>query len=84
MKNPVQVAEAQVAFDCWIQELEENHQPEHINECKNKFYQELGDTLKHNYQRCNIWVISSDLENIKMIGLKPNKKIKRGIRSIIV
>lgn len=44
MKNPVQVAEAQVAFDCWIQELEENHQPEHVNECKNKFYQEIAET----------------------------------------
>lgn len=42
----------------------------------NEFYRRLGDTLKHNYQGCTVWIISSDVENIKMIGLKPSKKIK--------
>ena len=42
----------------------------------NEFYQKIGDTLKHKYKGCSVWLISSDLENLKMIGLKPSKKIK--------
>ncbi len=42
----------------------------------NDFYEKIGSTLKHNYEGCTVWLISSDIENIKMIGLKPNKKIK--------
>ena len=42
----------------------------------NDFYENIGSTLKHNYEGCTVWLISSDIENLKMIGLKPNKKIK--------
>ena len=42
----------------------------------NDFYEKVGTTLKHNYQGCTIWLISSDIENMKLIGLKPNLKIK--------
>jgi putative N6-adenine-specific DNA methylase len=42
----------------------------------NEFYQKIGDTLKHNYQGCTVWLISSDIENLKMIGHKPSTKIK--------
>ena len=42
----------------------------------NDFYEKLGTTLKHNYKGCTIWLISSDIENIKFIGLRPSKKIK--------
>ena len=42
----------------------------------NEFYQRIGDTLKHNYQGSSVWLISSDLQNLKMIGLRPSKKIK--------
>ena len=42
----------------------------------NDFYEKIGSTLKHNYEGCTVWLISSDIENLKMIGLKPNKKIK--------
>jgi putative N6-adenine-specific DNA methylase len=41
-----------------------------------EFYQKIGDTLKHNYEGCTVWIISSDIENLKMIGLKPSRKIK--------
>ena len=44
-------------------------------EVKN-FYDKLGTTLKHNYEGCTVWIISSDIENMKLIGLKPDKKIK--------
>jgi len=32
--NPTMSAFTQAMYDCWIQELEENFQPEHIAECK--------------------------------------------------
>ena len=42
----------------------------------NDFYEEVGTTLKHKYQGCSIWLISSDIENMKFIGLRPSRKIK--------
>ena len=42
----------------------------------NEFYEKVGDSLKNNYKDCTVWLISSDLENLKMIGLKPSKKIE--------
>ena len=42
----------------------------------NEFYEKVGDTLKNNYMNCTVWLISSDIENLKMIGLKPTKKIE--------
>ncbi len=42
----------------------------------NDFYEKVGATLKHKYQGCSIWLISSDIENMKFIGLRPSRKIK--------
>ena len=42
----------------------------------NEFYEKVGDTLKNKYMNCTVWLISSDIENLKMIGLKPTKKIE--------
>ncbi len=36
-KKPIEAAQAQVSFDCWIQELEENRQPEDIAACREGF-----------------------------------------------
>jgi len=38
-------------------------------------YKMLGDTLKHNFKGYKAWVISSDLPVLKLIGLKPSKKL---------
>jgi outer membrane protein OmpA-like peptidoglycan-associated protein len=35
--KPTDAAEAQVAFDCWMEEQEENRQPDHIAECRERF-----------------------------------------------
>ncbi|MDJ0685929.1 MAG: OmpA family protein [Alphaproteobacteria bacterium] len=35
--NPAQAAGAQAAFECWMQELEENRQPEDIEACQKDF-----------------------------------------------
>ena len=34
---PTEAARAQVMFDCWMQEQEEDHQPSHINQCREAF-----------------------------------------------
>ena len=39
-------------------------------------YQQLGDTFKRKYGKdCEVWLITSDFEAMKHIGLKPSKKI---------
>lgn len=40
-----------------------------------EFYKSLGDTLKTKYDGWDAWIISSDVEAMKFIGLKPAKKI---------
>lgn len=41
--NPTRAADAQVYFDCWMQEQEENWQPEDITRCRDSFYAALDD-----------------------------------------
>ncbi len=42
----------------------------------NAMYQQLGDTFKRRYGKdCEVWLITSDFEAMKHIGLKPSKKI---------
>ncbi|MCX6281944.1 MAG: THUMP domain-containing protein [Bacteroidetes bacterium] len=40
------------------------------------FYKMIGNVLKRKYSGYKAWVISSDLEAIKFIGLKPSRKIR--------
>ncbi|MBQ9586791.1 MAG: RNA methyltransferase [Bacteroidales bacterium] len=43
----------------------------------NELYTKLGDTFKRLYgERCEVWLISSDFNAIKHIGLHPSKKIQ--------
>ncbi|KGO83650.1 DNA methylase [Flavobacterium beibuense F44-8] len=41
-----------------------------------RFYRELGDTLKQGYPNTNAWFITANLEALKYVGLKPSRKIK--------
>ena len=41
-----------------------------------RFYREVGDTLKQNYPGTNAWFITGNLEALKFVGLKPSRKIK--------
>jgi putative N6-adenine-specific DNA methylase len=41
-----------------------------------RFYRELGDTLKLNYPNTNAWFITANLDALKFVGLKPSRKIK--------
>ncbi|NNK68837.1 MAG: class I SAM-dependent RNA methyltransferase [Flavobacteriaceae bacterium] len=40
------------------------------------FYSQLGTTLKHGYPGTNAWFITSNLEGLKHVGLRPSRKIK--------
>ncbi len=40
------------------------------------FYKEIGDTLKQSYPNTAAWFITSNLEAIKHVGLRPSRKIK--------
>ena len=41
-----------------------------------EFYGKIGDTLKKEYPNTNAWFITSELEAIKNVGLRPSRKIK--------
>ena len=40
------------------------------------FYENIGNTLKKNYPGTQAWFITSNLEALKYVGLKPSRKIK--------
>lgn len=40
------------------------------------FYGNIGDTLKQNYPGTDAWFITSNLEALKFVGLRPSRKIK--------
>lgn len=40
------------------------------------FYKQIGDTLKQGYPNTNAWFITSNLEALKYVGLRPSRKIK--------
>lgn len=41
-----------------------------------RFYREIGDTLKQSYPGTNAWFITANIEALKFVGLKPSRKIK--------
>ena len=49
---------------------------ERLNIDMPKFYEAIGDTLKQNYPGTSAWFITSNLESIKHVGLRPSRKIK--------
>jgi putative N6-adenine-specific DNA methylase len=41
-----------------------------------EFYTSIGDTLKRGYPGTEAWLITSNLEALKFVGLRPSRKIK--------
>ncbi|NAS32793.1 class I SAM-dependent RNA methyltransferase [Flavobacteriaceae bacterium R38] len=41
-----------------------------------EFYASIGDTLKQEYPNTDAWFITSNLEALKHVGLRPSRKIK--------
>jgi len=39
------------------------------------FYKQIGDTLKQNYPNTDAWFITSNLDALKHVGLRPSRKI---------
>ena len=40
-----------------------------------EFYKKIGDTLKHNYAGSTAWLITSDIDALKNVGLRTSKRI---------
>lgn len=49
---------------------------ERIEITDGEFYKKIGDTFKKSYPNTLAWLISSDTESVKKIGLRPSRKIK--------
>ena len=49
---------------------------ERLNIELERFYREVGDTLKQKYPNTNAWFITANLEALKYVGLRPSRKIK--------
>lgn len=49
---------------------------ERIEITDDEFYRKIGDTFKKGYPNTLAWLISSDLDAVKKIGLRPSRKIK--------
>lgn len=49
---------------------------ERLNIEMERFYREIGDTMKQNYPGTNVWFITANLEALKFVGLRPSRKIK--------
>ncbi len=49
---------------------------ERLNLDMEEFYASIGDTLKKKYPATDAWFITSNLEALKFVGLRPSRKIK--------
>lgn len=49
---------------------------ERLNLDMEEFYGSVGDTLKRSYPGTEAWFITSNLEALKYVGLRPSRKIK--------
>src|SRR3546814_7146483 len=56
--DPTQAAEAQVAFDCWMQEQEENFQPDDIAACRDRFEAAMARSEEHTSELQSLMRIS--------------------------
>ncbi|WP_445737881.1 THUMP domain-containing class I SAM-dependent RNA methyltransferase [Mariniflexile sp.] len=48
---------------------------ERLNIDMEEFYKNIGDTLKQNYPNTDAWFITSNLDALKHVGLRPSRKI---------
>ncbi|MCF7569395.1 THUMP domain-containing protein [Sabulilitoribacter arenilitoris] len=49
---------------------------ERLNIDMQEFYKNIGDTLKQNYPGTDAWFITSNLDALKHVGLRPSRKIQ--------
>ena len=48
---------------------------ERLNIDVEEFYKKIGDTLKHNYPDSTAWLITSDTDALKSVGLRTSRRI---------
>ncbi|MDY0779246.1 THUMP domain-containing class I SAM-dependent RNA methyltransferase [Tenacibaculum sp. IB213877] len=48
---------------------------ERLNIDVEEFYRKIGDTLKHNYPNSTAWLITSDIQALKFVGLRTSKRV---------
>ena len=48
---------------------------ERLNIDAEEFYKKIGDTLKHHYTDTTAWLITSDIQALKYVGLRTSKRI---------
>ncbi len=65
----------QLSFDEGILVFNPPYDERLENENINDFYQLIGDQLKNNWQGYTAWMISSNFQALKHVGLRPSKKI---------
>jgi putative N6-adenine-specific DNA methylase len=49
---------------------------ERLNIDMQEFYKNIGDTLKQSYSNTDAWFITSNLDALKHVGLRPSRKIQ--------
>ena len=49
---------------------------ERLNIDMEEFYKTIGDTLKQGYPGTEAWFITSNLDALKFVGLRPSRKIE--------
>jgi len=65
--KPDAAATAQAGFDCWMQEAEENHQPDDIQRCKDTFWDGMKKLLERPEETSRgPWIIYFDFDSSKV------------------
>ena len=47
-----------------------------LNVAMERFYTQIGDTLKRHYLGTDAWLITANMEALKHVGLRPSRKLK--------
>ena len=77
LKAPQLAAQAQASFDCWVEQQEENHQPDHIAACRDSFYNDVNKLIA-------ILELEPDLESVPPPVSPPTLDIEERVPFTVV
>ena len=68
--NPAIAARAQAKFDCWVEQQEENHQPDHIAACRKDFEDAMAQLVPQAMEAPGTYIVLFDFDrsNINAAG----------------
>lgn len=72
--DPEAAAKAYYLFDCWIEELEENWQTEHIDACRNKFFNTIDSLSSHSGKLVSGVANDNELEPLNFEKIERKEK----------